>query len=113
MQTSNSRGAAAGPALQQPARDYLVQKNAPQEAGRRMKKPKYFEVSEEVRQREAGHNAKSGAEAIERVMNRTNGVNFIPAAMHDSDLVRVRWGILILFGENRGQQRRVTLMVWV
>lgn len=65
-----------------------------------MKKPKYFEVSEEVRQREAELNAKSGAEAIQRVLDRSSGVTVVQAAMHDSRLGEGKAGdIEIVWGE--------------
>jgi len=63
------------------------------------KKPRYYPVSEEVRQREAAGNAKNGLAAIQKVADRSAGVNTVQAAMHDSRLgegkagdIDVAWG---------------------
>ncbi len=80
-------------------RDFSVQNDLPQES-RLRKKPRYFEVSEEVRQREAVYNERNGAEAIRRVLDPHSGVDIVHAAMHDSRLGEGRSGdIDVVWGE--------------
>ena len=86
-------------------RDFSVQNNLSQGGGLR-KKPRYFEVSAEVRQREAADNARSGAEAIGRVLDPNSGVGIVHAAMHDSRLGMGRAGDIDVVRGEAGDPHR-------